>query len=202
MAQAPPAPSPPPEEAPPSEATHQQWYDSLGWSVTVGGGVEDFTGDTMRRTTGTGGSWNVRITGGTHSYIGFEASYIGSAQSINALGLTTDSTLVGNGVQGAVRINGTIHSPVQPFGYGGAAYRNYSLSTNGVNTSDIATHDNVLEVPLGVGLGVYLMDGSLAIDVRGEYRFAWGQRVLVPETNGTSALLDRWGVMGNIGYAF
>ena len=39
-------------------------------------------------------------------------------------------------------------------------------------------------------------------DVRGEYRWAWGDG-LVPDPSGEgTSSLDRWGVGGNIGYNF
>ena len=209
-------PSPPPQQptpeplppAPPEAMTAPtpeiyvpppRWYDDIGYVIGIGGGVSDFSHSVMRNTTGTGGSWDARFTVGTHSYIALEASYIGSAQSINRIGLSEHSTLFGNGVQAALRINGNTHYPVQPFVYGGAAYRFYSVSTS-ANLSDVAESTNVFEIPIVVGLAVYL--GYLTFDVRGEYRFTWSSDDLIPELVNTSGALDRWNFTANVGYEF
>ena len=74
------------------------------------------------------------------------------ADAISALGVDSSAMLVGNGVQGALRLNGTIDAPVQPFVFGGAAWRRYDLTNTSINTSDLAGSDDVLEIPMGVGL--------------------------------------------------
>src|SRR5262249_18635101 len=65
------------------EEHEESWIDTLGFTLSVGGGVEDFVWSGMRDTTGFGGSWNARLAIGTRQYLSFEALYIGSAQSIN-----------------------------------------------------------------------------------------------------------------------
>ena len=191
---------PPPAPPPPMVVEHEEhWYDTIGWGLSVGGGVEDFANSTMRNTTGTGGSWNARLTMGTKSYVALEGLYIGSAQSINRLGLSSNSTLYGNGAQADVRINVLDDYVVQPFIYGGGAWRYYSISNSSTNTSDVANNANVFELPAGVGIAGYA--GGFMLDVRGEYRWAWGDS-LVPNANGTGNGLNRWGVSGNIGATF
>jgi hypothetical protein len=176
------------------------WYETLGWSIAVGGGIDDFAHTAMRDATSIGGSWCARLMAGTNSYFALEVAYIGSAQSIQRTGLHSAS-LIGNGVQGSLRINGTVSYPVQPFVYGGAAWRHYSISTSGENTSDVLSNNDVLEVPVGVGVATYLGVTGLVFDIRGEYRFAWGDDML-PETRGATGALDRWGITGNVGYEF
>ncbi len=199
-------PQPPPNVAMPTAPEpvyvprSPPWYETFGFALSVGGGVDDFARDQMRNTTSLGGAWNVRLTFGTRSYFGFEASYIGSAQSIDALGLPSDAVLIGNGAQGALRLNGTVNYPVQPFAYGGGAYRFYSISMTGPNLSDVRSNDNVFEVPVGGGIAAYL-DG-LMLDARGEYRFAWGADSLVFTPGGGKPSLDRWAVSADIGYEF
>jgi hypothetical protein len=178
----------------------ETWVHDIGVGLAVGGGVEDFSGSTMRNTTSTGGSWTARLTFGTHQYIAGEASYIGSAQSINRLGLSGNSELIGNGAQAALRINGTINYPIQPFLYGGAAWRHYSLNTSGTNFSDVVSSSDAVEIPLGVGVAGYV--GNLMLEARGEYRFGWVNHDIVTQSNGGTPLMDRWGVTGNIGYSF
>ena len=86
-------------------------------------------------------------------------------QAINALGLDSDALLVGNGVQGNLRINATTGDvPVQPFIYGGVAWRRYQLSNTSENTSDVIGEDDVLEVPLGIGVAYKI--GGMMLDAR------------------------------------
>jgi len=193
-------PAPPPNLPPPEPYVPPPgWYDDVGYVLGIGGGVSDFAHSVMRNTTGTGGSWDARLTIGTRSYLALEGSYIGSAQSIQRVGLSHDATLYGNGVQAALRINWITHGSVQPFFYGGAAYRFYSVSTS-TNLSDVAESTNVFELPAGVGIAAYF--GSVAIDVRGEYRFAWSSDDLIPELANSNRGLDRWNFGGNVGYEF
>jgi hypothetical protein len=176
----------------------------IGMSLSFGGGLAEFTNQTMRDTTGTAGTWAVRATLGTKSPLGFEGSYIGSAQTINALGIENDAMLVGNGVQGALRLNAVIGSPITPFVFGGVAWNHYSLTNTATNTSAISDTDDLLEVPVGLGIG-----GSwkgLGYDVRGEMRFATNED-LVPQLsagrdNGSHADMHRWGVNATLGWGF
>lgn len=200
-----PEPAPMPEQSPTPEqyeaSTSVSWIDSVGLGFSVGGGVDDFAGDTMRGTTNVGGGWNVRATLGTKSYVAFEGSYIGSAQSIDALGLNRDAILVGNGAQGALRVNFIKDLPVQPFAYGGLAWRHYDVTSTNVNTSDISDSDDVVELPAGVGFSGYIA-GFMA-DVRGEYRFASDEDLAPSQnTSGDAATLDRWGITANLGFAY
>lgn len=174
----------------------------VGFSISAGGGVDDFARSFMRSETSTGGSWNVRATLGTRSYLAGEVSYIGSAQGANGLTAvqsTNSLTLVGNGAQAALRLNATTNQVLQPFIFGGVAWRHYSLSSNGPIIGDISSNDNVLEVPAGLGLGAYF--DQFMFDVRGEYRFAWFGSSLEPPGQGTGSL-DRWGVSATIGYNY
>lgn len=209
-----PAPVPMPTEPTPiytninviEPARSESWYSMsrAGFALTAGGGVQGFTGDTMRNTTNDGGNWDVRVGFGTRLPVSIEASYLGSAQQINALGLDSDALLVGNGVQGNLRINATTGDiPVQPFLFGGVAWRRYQLQNTSRNTSDVIGEDDVLEIPLGIG--VALKHRGFTLDARGEYRPSFYAN-LVPES-GTSAFadpasLDRWGVNANIGVEF
>lgn len=191
---------PPPPQHYYSESVEQPWVDRVGLGFAVGGGLDDFAGTTMRDTTSLGGSWTARVTLGTKSYVAFEGSYIGSAQNIEALGLGNNAVLVGNGAQGALRINLTTSFPVQPFVYAGAAWRHYSITNNTINTSDISNTDDVAEFPGGVGFSGYV--GGFMADVRGEYRIATAED-LAPSRSGTGeASLDRWGVTGNLGFSY
>ena len=208
QAQTEPAPAPqatpPPPMAMEEPAVERPWYDRIGYGLSLGGGVDDFVGSEARDFTNVGGSWNLRFTAGTKSYLALEGSYIGSAQSINVLGLDTNAVLVGNGHPGCVAYQRRGNYVVQPFVYGGAAWRNYSLSNTVINTSDVTDNANEFEVPLGIGFAGYI-HGFMA-DVRGEYRFAWGDelvpRIGLGDSGSIDTSLDRWGVTGNIGMEF
>lgn len=205
----PPPPAPEPQAMEPTpermpQSTMQSgttWIGRLGIGFSVGGGVDDFTSETMRGNTSTGGGWNARLTVGTKSYIAFEGSYIGSAQRLKALGVDDDAILLGNGLQGAVRVNVLTNFLVQPFLYGGIAWRRYDVTNTNVNTSAVADQDDVAEFPAGLGVSGYV--GGLMADVRAEYRFATAEDLVPSRTDASSgATLDRWGVTGNVGFAY
>lgn len=185
------------------EDTDEMFLERYGVAFVLGGGVEGFTNDSLRSSTRDGGNWDARAIFGTRDWVGFEAAYIGSAQSIDALGLDNDALLVGNGVQGNLRLNLTRDSFVQPFAYAGAAWRRYTLHNEGINTSDVRDSDDVLEIPVGVGIA-YKMEGFM-FDARGEFRAATGEDLMPSLTDfdgNTAAEMHRWGVNANIGYAF
>jgi hypothetical protein len=186
------APPPPPPSA---EEHMNPWEKQLGFSV--GGGVDDFANGAQRRVTDIGGGWNARLTIGTRSWIAGEISYIGSAQSANMGVLRGSETLYGNGAQADLRINptGPLFS-LQPFVFGGGAWRHYSTSGN------TGISDDVWEIPAGLGFAGYISD--LMIDVRGEYRFASDDRTLARDLGiaDTGSSFARWGVNANLGYVF
>jgi hypothetical protein len=172
-------------------------YERYGIAVMLGGGVEGFVQTPQRDATDDGGVWNLRVAVGTRSPLAIEAAYIGSAQSINGLGLESDALLVGNGAQADARINLT-DALVQPFVYGGVAWKRYSLERTTTRTSDLSDNDDVLEVPLGIGIASKY--AGLLLDLRGEYRFSTQDDMF--DVTAPDDRMDRWGVNANIGYAF
>jgi hypothetical protein len=94
---------------------------------------------------------------------------------------------------------------VQPFIFGGVAWRRYQLQNSDFNTSDVLGEDDVLEVP--VGLGIAYKAGSFLLDARGEFRGAFYED-LVPSASGgltrgsDDASLHRWGINANLGVEF
>jgi hypothetical protein len=191
-------------QEPSREETPSETLERYGIAVALGGGVSDFTNSSARSLTDTGGSWNVRVGIGTRSPVGFEAAYIGSAQGLDALGLDNDAVLVGNGIEGVARVN-ILDMNIQPFVFGGVAWRRYDVTNTSFNTSAVNDKDDVLEIPMGLGLA-WKYRGFL-LDARGEFRYT-DQNDLMPSINddgtfGTDdAELHRWGVNANIGYAF
>jgi hypothetical protein len=173
--------------------------ERYGIAVALGGGVEGFASETLRDATDPGGQWNVRVAIGTRSPLAFEAAYIGSAQSIDALGLDNDAILVGNGVEGKVRVN-LLDEEIQPFAFAGIGWRRYSLTNEDFNTSAVSSDDDVLELPFGVGVA-YKYRGFL-LDARGEMRLATEEDLMPSRNSADPADMHRWGVNANIGYAF
>jgi hypothetical protein len=179
--------------------------DRYEFGISAGGGAGGFTSARMRSGTDVGGEWGVRLTFGTRSPFAIEASYIGSAQRIKALGLDDNAYLIGNGVQGAARLNLTLDLPVQPFLFAGGAWRRYDLANTATNLSDVNEVDNVFELPLGVGIAGHA--SGLMLDVRGEFRPAFDEDLL-PEvadnglTSSGAVPMHRWGVNANVGYEF
>jgi len=169
----------------------------LGIGLVVGGGVDGFTNSALRDSTNDGGSWDVRAIFGTRSPLALEAAYIGSAQAVNALGLDSNALLVGNGAQGDVRLNLGIDIPVQPFVYGGVAWRRYEITNTNTNTSDLVDRDDVLEIPAGVGIAVKRY-GFMA-EARGEVRAAMGEDLLPARSTSGNEAMHRWGVNASIG---
>jgi len=204
-----PVPPPPPEpmyvEPTPVQIEPDPWsLEALGFAMTIGGGVAGFTDSTIRDSTGDGGNWDVRAMIGTRQFVGVEGSYLGSAQSIDAIGLDTDATLVGNGLQANLRLNATKDTDIQPFLYGGVAWRRYDLTGEDFNVSDVADSDDVLELPIGVGVAFKYR--GLLLDARGEYRAAFYEDMIPTfaelDDPNDAAAMHRYSINANIGYEF
>ena len=186
----------------------------IGTSISIGAGAFGFTDETTTDFTDTGGSWTARISVGTRLPVTFEAGYIGSANDITALGLDDDALLVGNGVEGLLRLNFLSlfmnqmdlgFARVNPYIFGGIGWRNYQLTNEDFNTSNVLNDDNVGEVPAGGG--IELAFSQFVFDVRGEFRAAFDDDLLggadtdlldEPGDDG----LSNWGVTGRLGWEF
>ena len=72
-------PAPVPKKGPPSR---------IGIEAAVGLGAVGFIEQGAKDMTQIGEQWDARLTFGSRSYIAVEAAYIGSVQSIDALGLS------------------------------------------------------------------------------------------------------------------
>lgn len=209
-----PAPTAAPPSAPPAYAPIAQIPPStpqpvrsrppsrIGIETTVGAGAIGFIDQTARDATQTGASWDARMTFGSRLPIALEAAYIGSAQNIEALGLSTSSVLLGNGAEGTLRINIT-RSRVQPYLFGGVGWTHYSLTNSQTNTSSVLTKDDVGTVPLGAGLSARL-GGFFILDIRGTYRATFGgdmfQGLAVGSDN--SNAMQSWNAAGRVGVEF
>jgi hypothetical protein len=173
----------------------------LGLAILAGGGVTDFTQATTRYETRLGGSWDVRVMVATRHWLGFEASYIGSASPIKGLGLSGDSKLVRNGIEGALRFQAPLRyrsALLEPYALGGAGWNAYRVTNADAATASTATNsDNTLVLPFGVGFMVGYK-GFLG-DVRYTVRPTYQQTLLA--TQGASGLTN-WDAGAMIGFEF
>jgi hypothetical protein len=199
------APAPPPapmyEPAPPpAEVVHHDTPASkIGIEALVGGGAVGFIDSAARNTVNTGGTWDARLTFGSRLPIAIEGAYVGSAQSIEALGLSTNSRLIGNGVEGDLRLNFTNYM-VQPYIFGGAGWTHYQITNSSTNTSSVLSSDDVGTVPLGAGISIRPAKGFL-IDVRGTYRAVFDDTMFDRITNSNNSM-QNWSALGRLGFEF
>ena len=118
----------------------------IGLAVMAGGGVTDFTQGATRNETTVGGSWDVRALVATRTWIGFEASYIGGANPIKALGVSGNSKLVRNGVEGALRVQLPLYhrsTLLEPYVVGGVGWNSYRVTyVNSYSASVTTSGDN------------------------------------------------------------
>jgi len=171
----------------------------VGAGLLLGGGVQDFARSNARGVTNTGGFWSARLVAGTREFIGLEGAYIGSAQGINALGLDSNAVLVSNGVEGVVRLNAPIVRSallLEPFIFGGAGWSRFHVARSSVNTSDIASDDDVLAIPYGAGMT--LAYRGLMADARFTYRSTFYNDLL----RTTGGNLDNWSAGAQLGFEF
>ncbi len=143
----------------------------IGVGMTLGGGAVRFWQDGARAFTDLGGSWDLRATMGTRLPLAFELAYVGSAQGVNALGLSTNAILLGSTAEGDVRFN-ILRGRVQPYIFGGVGYTYYRITNTAIATSDLQRTDNVLEVPFGAGLA-WRLGHAFLLDIRGTGRLAY-----------------------------
>src|SRR5579871_235747 len=200
------APAPPPAEPmyKPVPAVvpvvhHDTPPSQLGIEASVGGGAVGFIDSAVRNTVNTGGAWDARLTFGTRLPIAIEGAYVGSAQSIDALGLATNSRLVGNGVEGDLRLNFT-NFKVQPYIFGGAGWTHYQINNSNINTSSVASQDNVGTVPLGAGISIRPTKVFI-VDIRGTYRAVFDDQMFDRITNSNNSM-QNWNAYGRVGFEF
>jgi opacity protein-like surface antigen len=183
-----------------------RWYEpelatGFGLGVQLGGGVNGFTGSTMRDavTGGVGGLWDVRVIFGTHLPLAFEAAYLGQSAQISAFGAPNGS-LLGTTVEGDLRWNMVPHYVFTPYIFAGVGYQRYDVSGMPVADIGIASTDNLVEFPMGLGLSWRDPSGFTA-DLRGTYRQTTDSH-LIQNPDGTNANLSWWEASASVGYEF
>jgi hypothetical protein len=177
----------------------------IGISALIGGGASGFTDQAMRDTVDSAcGLWNLRLTLGSHTPLGFEAGYVGTAASINALIGTQNGTLVGTAVEGALRYNVMPHYMFNPYAFAGIGWQRYDVTGAAFTTADsgMADSDNSVVYPLGVGVAYRHRSGFVA-DLRGTFRVNTNAGLVPTSPSSTDfAPLHTWEASGGFGYEF
>ena len=185
----------------------------VGVYGAVGGGVGDFTQPSASGATNVGGNWDARLGIGTRSVLGIEADYNGGARDISALGLENQAFLMNNGIEGVARLNVPITVPntktlVEPYTFGGVGWQHYDLVDAGSplgghpnNTSDVQNTDDIMTVPLGVGLDFGF--SGFTLGARATYRQALFNDLLgSPTSSFDRTSLNSWETGATLGFEF
>lgn len=173
------------------------FFTRVGLGVSVGAGVAGFVDGDTRAFAGAGGTWDARLTLGTRMPVAVEASYFGSANQIEALGLDDGALLLANGFESDIRVELLPSLPVRPYVVGGFGWTYFQLANAGTNTSNVRDSDGVLHAPIGAGVTV--QRGRVLFDLRGQVRAAFDDTML-SRASDDSARLSTWGVVAKVGW--
>jgi hypothetical protein len=202
MPMPPPQPQQPPPAVPPAPKKMTP-ISYVGVTTVIGGGATGFVDNGARSFVDTGGAWDARVSAGTRLPVSVEAAYIGSASALKSLGLENNALLLGNGVEGTVRLNFTT-TRVQPYIFGGAGWINYRVENTQITTGDINRSDNILSVPFGIGLTGRVAQGFV-IDLRGTGRAAFDDTLFdraAAASGAGNSRLNSWSGTAQLGYEF
>ncbi|HVG59974.1 MAG TPA: hypothetical protein VNA24_15565 [Hyalangium sp.] len=145
-----------------------------GLTVTVGGGVEGYTGG-LAPEINPGPAYGVQAEIRPSKVLGLELGYSGAVNELDErvapLGGTDGPDLVRNGGQAAVTV-GLTAAPVQPYLLGGIGFSDYNFRGAGSSVGNFSD-DTVGNVPVGVGLRTHI--GSFTADLRANYNFLFDQ---------------------------
>lgn len=170
----------------------------------LGGGATDFTQPDATGTASLGGYWDARLGIGTRSVLGGEVAYVGGARDVQALGLNDGAFLVNNGVEGVARLNVPITTGdalFEPYTFGGVGWQHYSLANDTSNTSSVDADDDIMTVPMGVGIAVGY--NGVTFDMRGTYRHAlFSDLVGASDSSFDEQSLNSWGAGLALGFEF
>jgi opacity protein-like surface antigen len=173
----------------------------IGVGLQVGGGIAGFTSGSVRDTLSNDveGMRSARAVIGTHIPIGLEVAYIGTAVDIDPLGAPESGTLIGTGVEGALRWNILPHYMFNPYLFAGVGWQRFDVRDVDFNVSDtgVQDKDNLAVYPVGGGLS--FRDNGLSLDLRGTFRAATDSD-LVLQTGGDTADMHTWDVSAQIGF--
>jgi hypothetical protein len=201
----------PPPSSPPATFSDQGLHgraaeprpmSGFGMALTAGAGITDYTQQRARDVTDAGVTWDVRLTLGTRTWVGLDLAYVGSAQSLNVAGLSTDSYLLGNGGEAALRIQYP-YGFVRPYLLGGIGWQHLSVERADALTVGLLDADNLGIIPFGAGLALGKVNGFV-LDILGTGRVAFDDDLLsrVTASSPDSAHMLSWGVTARLGGEF
>jgi len=198
-----PSPAPMPSETGVTARAYEaKPMSTIGIGITAGAGVMDFTQQRARSFTDAGVTWGVTGTIGTRLPVALDLSYIGSSQNINLAGFSTDAYLLGQGVEGALRIQYP-KGWVRPYIFGGAGWRQLSIKRQNVFGTGFLDYDNQGVVPFGAGVAIGQVNGIM-FDLHGTGRVTWDDDLLrnVLQNQGENLHTNTWDVTARIGGEF
>lgn len=164
----------------------------IGVAFETGGGVGGFIDDDISESTGAQGQYTGRVVVGTRRHFAGEAAYVGSAQRVNTLGVSPNSMLYGNGVEGAFRFN-VLTGMWQPYATGGLGWVHYNMNESAIlSTSDVRASGDVITFPVGVGMAWRM--NRLILDSRLSFHPATGSNMI------RGANLSTWDLQAKAGF--
>lgn len=174
----------------------------LGIQVMAGAGLVNQMDDETGDLTELGGTWDARVAFLNRNLIGFEAAYVGSIQTVNALGLDDNAQLMGNGLEANVRLNLLRDGLVRPYVFAGVGWTHYDLTNTETADAAVEDDDDVLTIPGGVGVGLHLFR-NVTLDVRGSVRGAFGEETFDPMQAADDEMgMESWSTVAQLGFEF
>src|SRR5262249_33951666 len=119
-----------------------------------------------------GAEWDLRLGLHLQLPISIEIGYVGSTHPTNEIlgPLAGNANILSNGIEGLVRYDFHLHSPVFPFVFGGVGWDHWSLGGGSQsNPAAIEGSDNTMAIPFGAGVA-YPIARHWDLDGRFTYR--------------------------------
>jgi len=193
-----------------SDPYDYSWHEAslesgIGVSTILGGGISGFTDSHMRDTVSSdvNGLWDLRVTLGSHTPLALDIGYVGTAADIDVLDNTSNATLIGSTVEGALRYNILPHYAWNPYLFAGMGWQNYSVSGEDVNLSDAGINDSDNSIVFPMGGGIAYRDSGFVADVRGVFRANTDSSLVVENArSNTYVPLHTWEASAALGYEF
>jgi hypothetical protein len=174
----------------------------LGIQFMAGAGLVNQMDDETGDLTELGGTWDARVAFLNRNLIGFEAAYVGSIQTVNALGLDDNAQLMGNGLEANVRLNLLREGLLRPYVFAGVGWTHYNLTNTETADAAVEDDDDVLTIPGGVGVGLHVFRG-ITLDVRGSVRGAFGEETFDPMQPADDEMgMESWSTVAQLGFEF
>lgn len=176
----------------------------IGIGVSLGAGVAGFTDDDTRDAMDEdiAGLWTARLSIGTHIPLGLEISYVGTSVDLDQFRDAETPSLLGTGIEGAVRYNMLPQLTVNPYIFGGIGWQRYDIVDGDLSqaATGIRDEDDLMIFPVGAGLSIRSYEGIM-FDIRGTIRIAEDSG-LIRDATGDNGHLHTWEASGNLGYEF